>query len=171
VKTRLQMHQTMVEKVDDEPGAMDKKIEHILFFEWPKLKPADDSRGAALVANSLRRSRSDPADSGSSKRGMWASGRRLQWTALGTGARAPADSLGDGTEAAGWILDGTSEIGVHVDRSWMAAGGGGAADSGRCTSVGGGRHDERSCTVVSGGRDAGRTVEGGAQRPTEGGAV
>jgi hypothetical protein len=69
-----------------------KKIGHILVFKWPKLKPADSSRGAVLVANSLRRSRSDPADSGSSKRGMWARGRRLQWTALGIGVGAPVDS-------------------------------------------------------------------------------
>jgi hypothetical protein len=69
------------------------KIGDRMFFEWTKLKPADSSRGAALVANSLRRSRSDPADSGSCKLGC---GRRLQWAALGMGAGAPADGLGDG---------------------------------------------------------------------------
>jgi hypothetical protein len=69
------------------------KIGDRMFFEWTKLKPADSSRGAALVANSLRRSRSDPADSGSCKLGC---GRQLQWAALGMGAGAPADGLGDG---------------------------------------------------------------------------
>jgi hypothetical protein len=97
-----------------------KKIGHRLFFEWQKLKPAYSSRGAALVANSLRRSRSDPVDSGSSKRGMWASGPWLQWTTLGTGVGALADGLGDRTGAAGWILDGAGGIDPVDGGGWRA---------------------------------------------------